>query len=136
MKLITTNAIRILVGLLFAVILFHLCIIAKIVPYDIVWGGRLQTDTEMYFFEAISILVNIFLMWILLMKGHHVHYKFPNQMVNLILRVFFALFIINTIGNVFAKTYFEKLFTFLTGFISILLWIILMKRNSEPFSGQ
>jgi len=118
------------VGLLFAVILFHLCIITKIVPYDIAWGGRLTNDTEMYVFETISILINTFLSWVLLMKDNFVTYKFPNRVVHVILWIFFALFILNTIGNIFAKTLFEKQFAFLTGFFSILLLIIL-KRNTK-----
>jgi hypothetical protein len=42
-------------GLLVILILFHLSIIAKIIPYNITWGGRLTNDTEMYVFETISI---------------------------------------------------------------------------------
>ena len=130
MNVILNNAIKILIGLLFAVILFHLCIITKIVPYDIAWGGRLTNDTEMYVFEIISILINVLLSWMLIMKGNFVTYKFPNQKVNVILWIFFALFILNTIGNIFAKTLFEKQFAFLTGFFSLLLLIIL-KRNTK-----
>lgn len=98
-------AIKIFLGLQFAIILFHLCIITKMIPYNITWGGRLTNDTEMYVFETISILVNVFLSWILLMKGDFVAYKFPNQVVNVILWVFFALFMLNTVGNIFAKTF-------------------------------
>ncbi len=120
MNVVLNNTIKIFVGLLFAVILFHLCIITKIVPYDIAWGGRLTNDTEMYVFETISILINTFLSWVLLMKDNFVTYKFPNRVVHVILWIFFALFILNTIGNIFAKTLFEKQFAFLTGFFSIL----------------
>lgn len=130
MNVVLNNAIKIFVGLLFAVILFHLCIITKIVPYDIAWGGRLTNDTEMYVFETISILINAFLSRVLLMKDNFVTYKFPNRVVHVILWIFFALFILNTIGNIFAKTLFEKQFAFLTGFFSILLLIIL-KRNTK-----
>jgi hypothetical protein len=130
MNYIFNNAIKIFLGLLILIILFHLSIITKIVPYDITWGGRLQNDSEMYVFETISILLNVFLSWVLLMKGNWVTYKFPNQVVNIILWVFFAIFILNTIGNIFAKTFFEQQFAFLTGLFSILLWIIL-KRNTK-----
>lgn len=130
MNFILNNAIKIFLGLQFAIILFHLCIIIKIIPYDITWGGRLTNDTEMYVFESISILINVFLSWVLLMKGYLVKYKFPNQVVNVILWIFFAIFMLNTIGNVFAKTFFEQQFAFLTGFSCVLLWIIL-KRNKK-----
>ncbi len=129
MNFIFKNTIKIFLGLLILIILFHLCIIIKIIPYDVTWGGRLTNDTEMYIFETISILINVFLAWVLLMKGNFVQYRFSNQVVNIILWIFFVIFILNTIGNIFAKTFFEKQFAFLTGIFAILLWIILMKRK-------
>lgn len=122
--------IKILLGLLFSVILFHICIIVKIIPYNIAWGGRLTNDNEMYVFESISILINLFLSWLLLMKGEFVQFKFPNKTVNLILWIFFALFILNTVGNLFAKTNFEKLFALLTGLSAILIWNILKHKKT------
>jgi hypothetical protein len=122
--------IKILIGLLFSVILFHICIIVKIIPYNIAWGGRLTNDNEMYVFESISILINLFLSWLLLMKGEFVQFKFPNKTINLILWIFFALFILNTVGNLFAKTNFEKLFALLTGLSAILIWNILKHKKT------
>jgi hypothetical protein len=130
MNFIYNNAIKLMIGLSLVAILFHIFIIIKIVPFDFTWGGRLQNDTEMYVFETISILINVFLSWVLLMKGSFVKYKFPSQVVNVILWIFFVMFILNTVGNIFAKTFFEQQFAFLTGFSSILLLIIL-KRNTK-----
>lgn len=130
MNLISNNAIKIFLGQLILIILFHLCIIIKIIPYDITWGGQLKNDTEMYVFEAISILVNVFLSWVLLMKGNLVKYKFSNQVVNGILWIFFAIFILNTIGNIFAKTYFEKFFAILTSLSAILIWNIIKEKKT------
>ncbi len=123
--------IKILLGILFSVILFHICIIVKIIPYNIAWGGRLTNDNEMYVFESISILINLFLSWLLFMKGEFVQFKFPNKTVNLILWIFFALFILNTVGNLFAKTNFEKLFALLTGLSAILIWNILKHKKTS-----
>ena len=130
MNFIFNNTIKIFLGLLLAVILFHICIIIKIIPYNIAWGGRLQNDTEIYVFETISILLNIFLGSILLMKGNLIKYKFSAKVVNTILWVFFAIFILNTIGNLFAITTFEKLFSILTGILALLLWKILMQKKT------
>ena len=59
------TAINLMLYLLVVVILFHLCIMLKIVPYEISWGGRLKNDTEMYVFETISIIINLLLFSIL-----------------------------------------------------------------------
>ena len=99
MSSIYNNAIKIFLGFQIAIILFHLCIIAKIIPYNITWGGRLQNDNEMYVFETISVLINLFLCWIILMKSNLVKYRFPNKVVNVILWIFFVIFVLNTIGK-------------------------------------
>ena len=86
------QSIKKLLVLIIAVILFHICIIVKIIPYDITWGGRLQNENEMYVFESVSILLNLLLVAILLMKGDLIKYKFSSKILNVILWVFFAVF--------------------------------------------
>jgi len=130
MDFIFKSSIKIFLGLLFSVILFHICIMLRIIPYNIVWGGRLTNDNEMYVFETISILINIFLSLILLMKGDFVKFKFSENAVKIILWSFFGLFILNTIGNIFAKTNFEKFFAILTGLSAILILNIIKQTKT------
>lgn len=119
------TAIKIMLCLVAAIMLFHLSIILKIVPYEITWGGRLTTDSEMYVFEMLSILINLILGLTLLIKGSYIKQIVSLKIVTIILWIFLILFGLNTIGNVFAKTNFEKIFAVLTLSSSILLWIIL-----------
>lgn len=112
------------------VTVFHMCIIVKVIPYNIAWGGRLKTDIEMYRFEIISVFVNIFLILVLLMKGNYLKFQFSKKVINIILWLFFFIFILNTIGNILAKTTFEKLFSVLTLVLAILIWNILRKNNN------
>lgn len=130
MNFIFNNSIKIFLGLLYSVVLFHICIIVKIIPYTIAWGGRLTNDKEMYVFEIISIFINIFLSWILSMKADLVKFKFSHKTINTILWVFFGIFVLNTIGNIFAKTNFEKYFAALTGISALLIWSILKKSKT------
>lgn len=119
------NAIRLLVGLLSLVIVFHILILVKIIPFDIAWGGRLKSEQEMYVFESISIALNLFLIWILSLKMKNIKRK----MVNIILWIFFVIFFLNTIGNLFAHTTIEKFFSILTLIFTILILRILMKNK-------
>ena len=128
MNLKTT--IKIFLGLLFSVIVFHICIMLRIIPYNIAWGGRLTNDNEMYVFETISILINLFLCWVLLMKGDFIIFKFSDKIVKVILWTFFGLFVLNTVGNIFAKTNFEKLFAILTGLSAFLIWNIIRQKKT------
>lgn len=117
--------------LIAVVIGFHLSIILKIVPYEITWGGRLKNDSEMYVFEIVSLLVNFFLGFVLLIKGEYVKPIIPSKIVNVILWIFVVLFGLNTIGNLAAKTTVEKTFGILTLAFSILIWIILAKSRNQ-----
>ena len=119
--------IRILTGMLALVIAFHFLIFFKIIPFNIVWGGRLQSEQEMYMFEGVSIILNLLLIWILSLKAKNVKRKF----VDLTLWAFFILFSLNTIGNLFAHTNFEKYFSILTLIFAVLLWKILRTKSNE-----
>ena len=116
--------IKILTSISIVVILFHILILLKIIPYEIAWGGKLKTDEEMYVFETFSILVNLFFIFVLLQKGVFIKPFLEKKTVSIILWIFLAIFVLNTIGNLFAKTTFEKGFTILTLVNSILLWKI------------
>ena len=105
-------AIKLLLWLNGAVILFHLAILTKIIPYDVIWGGMLNNDVEMYVFEGVSILVNLLLGLVLLIKGEYLLKLIPTSVVNIILWIFFSLFGLNTIGNIFAETLFEKILAY------------------------
>jgi len=125
----TSNYIKVLVFLLSLVTTFHFCLVFKLIPYTIAWGGRLGDDTEMYRFETISISVNLFLIFVLLIKGNYLKVRLNEKVINAILWIFFFLFILNTIGNVLAKTNFEKSFAVLTLILSLLIWKILKKKT-------
>ncbi|NOT38120.1 MAG: hypothetical protein HOP11_12165 [Saprospiraceae bacterium] len=125
------TAIKIMLWLLAIVMLFHLSILLRIIPYEITWGGRLKRVSEMYIFESISFIINLILFLILMIKGGYISKIIPNRVVDIILWIFLALFALNTIGNLFAISNFEKFFSVLTLASSILLWIILKKEKRQ-----
>lgn len=116
--------IKILIVISTLVLIFHVFILLKIISYEITWGGRLKNDQDMYVFESFSIIVNVFFIYVLLQKGNFVKAVFNEKVVSFILWIFFALFVLNTIGNVMAKTLFEKVFTVVTLLNAGLLWQI------------
>ena len=113
-----------MLALLVVIIVFHLFIIAKIIPYRIAWGGRLQSDSQMYLFETVSVLINLFLIFILLIKTRYIKQYLSLKATNIILYIFMILFALNTVGNLFAKTSLEKTFAFITLLFSILIYKI------------
>jgi hypothetical protein len=84
----------------------------------------------MYVFEAISILINLFLGLVLLMKASYIKFRFKKKAIDVILWIFLALFVLNTVGNLFAKTNFEQSFAVLTFVFAVLILMILKPRQS------
>ena len=123
--------IKMLLWLIAAVTLFHLAVLIKIIPYEITWGGKLKNDAEMYLFESISILINLFLAYVLLVKGEYVSKLISTEVVNIILWVFLFIFGLNTLGNILAETLFEKSLSLLTLVFTFLLWNILKKSKKR-----
>lgn len=116
--------------LLSTVILFHLLIILQVIPYENVWAGKLQSVDEMYAFEAASIFINLVLIGVLLLKGRYVGHRIPERILDVILWLFVVVFSLNTIGNLMAKTYFERvIFTPLTLLLAYLSWLVVRKRE-------
>ena len=126
-KMTAKLSIKIILGIIIAVTVFHLCILFKLIPYDIAWGGRLTNDQEIYVFETVSLVINFIFALVLLIKGKFIKQLLPEKVVNVMLWIFLVLFALNTIGNIFAKTNFEKGFTVVTLATTVLLWIILKK---------
>lgn len=125
------TAINLMLGLVSVVMVFHLSILFKIIPYETTWGGKLNNDAEMYVFESLSIIINLFLGIIVFLKRKLSQKNTQNKVVNVILWVFLLIFALNTIGNLFAETYIEKLFSILTLGFSYLIWIIVKKTRKK-----
>ena len=49
-----------------AICVFHFLALFQVIPFDILWGGRLKTKEEMWVFESISILVNFLMLGVVL----------------------------------------------------------------------
>jgi|SRR3989337_137446 len=131
-KVLSSNlAINVTLGLLSMVLLFHMLIFVQIIPYTIVWGGRLNSVEEMRVFEVISILINMFIILVLLLKANHIKNNTSKKLLNGIIWIFAIVFALNTIGNLFANTKFELyVFTPMTFVLSLLcLRIVLEKVN-------
>jgi len=126
------KALKIMIPLLSLVIIFHLAIITRLIPYQVVWAGKLKSVNEMYAFETASIAMNIFIIALLLLKVKHLKRNISSKILDTLLWLFVILFAVNTIGNLMAETLFEKLvFTPLTLLSSILIWVIVRKDKDE-----
>lgn len=124
------TSIKLMIGLLSIVILFHLCVLLGVISYEVVWAGKLNSKEEMFVFETVSILLNFLLIITFYIKLQNIKKNVQNRVVNIIIWIFVFLFALNTIGNIFANSLIEQfLGTFLTFVSSILCWVIVKKEN-------
>ncbi len=95
-----------------------------IIPYSIVWGGRLTSVSAMLVFETVSLFVNGLIIFVL---AHYAGYVnvLNQKVVRAILWVLSGLFILNTVGNLSSVSTIEKLvFTPLTAILAILFFLL------------
>ena len=101
-------------------LLLHFIILLKIIPYNLIWGGRLKSDTEMYRFEIFSILINALFIIVILAQAEFWMSNIPNKVITFALWLMTGLFLLNTLGNVISKNKIERLvFTPITILLAI-----------------
>lgn len=125
------QVINFIIALLSLVLLFHFSILTQLIPFKIVWGGKLNSQKQMIGFETISIIVNLFIVLIVCLKGQHIRNSISEKVINAFLWVFFIIFSLNTFGNMFAESFVEKIvFTPLTLLLAICFWLILKDKKN------
>lgn len=109
--------------LLSCVIVFHLLVLSGTIPYSVVWGGRLESVSQMYLFEAMSITINLMIIVIIAIKAGYVKPFISKRTLTFLLWALAILFALNTVGNLLATTILETiLFTPLTLISAVLCY--------------
>ncbi|HEY0720683.1 MAG TPA: hypothetical protein VGE50_05470 [Gammaproteobacteria bacterium] len=112
-----------------AIILFHLLVMSGVVPYNIVWGGRLEDTQQMYVFESIAMAVNLAIAFVVCVKVGYLKPYLPKGVITVVLWGMVILFVLNTVGNLLAKTTLETLlFTPLTLISAVLFYRMAIER--------
>jgi len=108
-----------LLALLSAIMLFHVLVIINVIPYEIIWGGRIRNRRELINLELISIIVNAIMIFVLLIRTGMVGFSITRRWMRLLFWIMFAFFLLNTLGNLVSLNQVEKfIFTPITLFLS------------------
>lgn len=89
-------------------LIIHVGVLMKWIPYSFIWGGRLQTDKEMYQFETVSVFVTLICLWIAC-ERLSITNMLPQRYKIMALWVMAVIFLINTITNLLSKNKAEKM---------------------------
>jgi hypothetical protein len=112
-----------LITILSLIIIFHFLVLLGIIPFEIVWGGRLTDSSQMLQFEIVSIALNFVMLVIVAIRSGHLNININEKIVTVALWIMAGLFLLNTVGNLLSNNALEKIiFTPLTILLSIFSW--------------
>jgi hypothetical protein len=114
-------ALATLFTILSGVILFHVLILCGVIPYDIVWGGRLTSPAQMQRLEVVSLLLNLLMLAVVSVRAGFMGKGMPPRVTTVALWAMCGLFALNTVGNLLSQNELEQIiFTPLTAVLSLL----------------
>lgn len=123
------TATKIMIALLAMVFVFHVLIFFEFLSYEKVWAGKLQSLEEMRIFEGISMIVNLIMLLVFGIKLRQLNNKVNNRFINIFIWIFASMFILNTIGNLFAKNIWELIIGTTLTLASAVLCVIIAKKE-------
>jgi hypothetical protein len=121
-------ALLIMFFLLGSVLIFHVFIITEIIPFDKVWAGKLKSVEEMRQFETFSILLNLVMFTVFVIKYRLLLQEKRNRLIDVIIWGFAGLFALNTLGNLFSESIVELILGTLLTLFSAALCVIIAKK--------
>jgi hypothetical protein len=105
-------------------IIIETLIIFKILPYNIIGGGRLENYNSALRMAIISIIIlGLEIIFIIVVQKYNRNAK-TNLFIKIVLWIIFAILCVNIIGNVLSNTLFEKIFM---GIICLLQMLNIMR---------
>ena len=99
------NALLIIFGLL---LIFHLLVLFGVIPYNIVWAGKIKNRKDLVIMESISLFVLCIATIMVALKMEYLNFLHSPTIINVGMWILFAFFSLNTIGNMTAKNPIEK----------------------------
>ena len=129
-------AVHTILAILSLIVLFHFAILLGIIPFDIVWGGRLQHEAQMQRFETVSIAANLIMIAVVAIRGGYLRVRIASRIIAIVLWAMGALFVLNTLGNLASVNYWERIiFTPLTAILALLCFRLAIRREHRSYKS-
>ncbi len=97
---------RVLISFLSLLSIFHILILFQVLPSDIVWGGKLESSSQLLMMELIALLITLLFLLIIILKISKG--KKYRGFINICVWIIFFYFCLNVIGNLASETMIEK----------------------------
>jgi hypothetical protein len=126
------SASTVLMILLSLLSLFHVLVMAGIIPYSIIWGGRFADRREMLKLECAAVIISLLMLLVVAIKRRSLRGGTSSNVTDLALWLMFAFFLLNTFGNLFAENRLETLlFTPITFLLAIFTFRLAVPDRSK-----
>jgi hypothetical protein len=123
-------AARLLILIFSATIFFHMLVLLRVIPFQMVWGGRLKDENQMVSYETFSLMIAATMLFVVLLQAGLIKAKISYIILRVLLWLMTALFILNTLGNLFSTNKWERLiFTPVTLILAILCFRLAMVKT-------
>lgn len=125
------TAVSATVILLLLVTLFNLCVLVGLIPYTMVWGGRLEGQEQMVVFELVSILINLFCLVVVLVKARRFLSR-VGKAADIVVWLLPVLYFFGILGNAASTSATERaLFVPLTVLLFVLTLRIALEKTTN-----
>lgn len=127
------TAIFIMFLILGVLLIFHLLILTRMIPYDQVWAGKLDSVEEMRKFESFAILINLAILITLVVKYRLLQAQKRNRFIDILIWGFATFFMLNTVGNLFTESIWELLLGGAVTMISAVLCVVIARKEKGEY---
>jgi len=108
-KIISATTAGHLLLLLFALLfVFHLLVVFRVVPTDLIWGGRMESPEALLRLELWALALTVVWAIIIALKMGYLRWIKNRKAINIAVWVLFLFFVLNTLGNLLATSPIEK----------------------------
>ncbi|WP_167955566.1 hypothetical protein [Anaerosporobacter faecicola] len=125
----TCGIIAIIADLL--ITLIEVFVIAKVIPYTVIGGGRLSSYEKAVPLAGFSIVVQVILAFAIAISSGIIEHVRCKKVTDWVLRIFTIYFSINIIMNLMGKTWFEKLVGSTVCVIQIICFIRILRKSNR-----
>ncbi|WP_460612366.1 hypothetical protein [Hymenobacter seoulensis] len=117
---------------------FHALVMSGVIPYEIVWGGRLHNQNQMLTFELVSIAINLLMLGVVAARaGLLKAVPVPPVVLTGVLWLMVALFVLNTLGNLASESTVEKvIFTPVTLALAVCSLRLALGKSRAPHQAR
>ncbi|MCG6913673.1 hypothetical protein LJE86_07125 [bacterium BMS3Abin03] len=120
---------KILISLLLLLLAFHILVLVKVVPNEIVWRGQIDSSSDLLLYEGLSVFITIIFIVVISLKIGLIKSVRFTKVVNITTWIIFIYFLLNTTGNLTSEIILEKIiFTPITIVMTILAFRLAIEK--------